>query len=205
MPLHRFTRLDRAIDEVHALFDAWAASGLFAPALDEDSASVLRLAVHEWVANLVQHAAFPNGAEVTLDVTVEPDAVRCVVEDSSAGFDFASQVDEQHALFEAPAPSERGRGLLMLITCTEDLAFQPAAGGHRQRISFSVRDGFGAALFAPLFRPEDLVDDFSLADTLPDAGAAWSGAEAFQNAALPDHSGDGAAPAPHVLPAPDSP
>lgn len=205
MPLHRFTRLDRAIDEVHALFDAWAASGLLAPALDEDSASVLRLAVHEWVANLVQHAAFPNGAEITLEVTVEPDAVRCAVEDSSAGFDFASQVDEQHAIFDAPAPSERGRGLLMLITCTEDLAFQPAAGRQRQRISFSVRDGFGAALFAPLFRPEDLADDFSLADTLPDAGTAWSGAEAFQIG--PDHSGDGAAPAPapRALSAPDSP
>ena len=203
MPFHRFTRLDRAIDEVHALFDAWAASGLLAPALDEDSASVLRLAVHEWIANLVQHAAFPNEAEVTLDVTVEPDAVRCAVEDSSAGFDFAGQVDEQHAIFDAPAPSERGRGLLMLITCTEDLAFQPAAAGQRQRISFSVRDGFGAALFAPLFRPEDLADDFSLADTLPDAGAAWSGAEAFQIGT--DHSGDGAAPAPRALSAPDSP
>ena len=177
MSHHRFTRLDRAIDEVHALFDAWAESGALAPALDEDGASVLRLAVHEWVANLVQHAAFPAGAEVTLDVHVAGDAVHCVDEDTSVGFDFAGQVEQQHAIFDAPAPSERGRGLLMLITCTEDLSFRPATADSPQRISFSVRAGSGAALFAPLFRPEDLTDDFSLADTLPDGGAAWCGVE----------------------------
>ncbi|HEX8386872.1 MAG TPA: ATP-binding protein, partial [Rubricoccaceae bacterium] len=179
MSHHRFTDLHRAIDDVHALFDAWAESGALAPVLDEDGASVLRLAVHEWVANLVQHAAFPKGAEVVLSVAVEGDAVRCSVEDTSVGFDFAGQVERQHAIFDAPAPSERGRGLLMLITCTEELSFRPAGGGRRQRISFCVRSGSGAALFAPLFRPEDLADDFSLADTLPDAGSAWSGVEAF--------------------------
>jgi anti-sigma regulatory factor (Ser/Thr protein kinase) len=186
MSHHRFTRLDQAIDEVHALFDAWAESGALATALDEDGASVLRLAVHEWVANLVQHAAFPAGAEVTLDVDVAGDAVRCVVEDTSVGFDFAGQVEQQHAIFNAPAPSERGRGLLMLITCTEDLSFRPATADSRQRISFSVRAGSGAALFAPLFRPEDLTDDFSLADTLPDGGAAWCGVEAFGEDPLGD-------------------
>ena len=184
MSLHRFTRLDQAIDEVHALFDAWDAHGALAPALDADGSSVLRLAVHEWVANLVQHAAFPNGPEIAVEVSVEGDAVRCAIEDSSVGFDFAGQVERQHAILDAPAPSERGRGLLMLITCTEDLSFRPAMPGRRQRISFCVRAGFGAALFEPLFRPEDLVDDFSLADTLPDAGASWSGTGAFDDGAF---------------------
>ena len=184
MPQHTFTRLDEVIDNVHALFDAWNETGALAPALDDDGASVLRLAVHEWVANLVQHAAFPHGVEVVVSVTVEGDAVQCAVEDSSVGFDFAGQVERQSAILDAPAPSERGRGLLMLITCTEDLTFRPATSGARQRISFRVRSGFGAALFAPLFREEDLAHDFSLADTLPDAGAAWAGVEAFADDGL---------------------
>ncbi len=184
--LHRFTRLDSAIDELHALFDAWDAHGTLAPTLDDDGSSVLRLAVHEWIANLVQHAAFPDGPEILLDVHVEADAVRCVIEDASVGFDFAGQVETQHAVLDGPAPSERGRGLLMLITCTEALSFRPAARGGRQRISFCVRAGTGAALFEPLFRPEDLADDFSLLgpDAAPDFGPA---------------NGDGAAPA-HALP-----
>ena len=212
MSLHRFTRLDQAIDDVHALFDAWDATGALAPALDADSSSVLRLAVHEWVANLVQHAAFPNGPEIAVDVAVEGDAVRCTIEDSSVGFDFAGQVERQHAILDAPAPSERGRGLLMLITCTEDLSFRPALPSRRQRISFCVRAGFGAALFEPLFRPEDLADDFSLADTLPDAGAAWAGDgtfgsgafsdDTFDDGAFPDSGffGDGASSVPLAFP-----
>lgn len=180
MPQFHFTRLDHAIDEVHALFDAWAENGALDGSLDEDGASVLRLAVHEWVANLVQHAAFPAGARITLEIEPGKSVVRCAIEDSSVGFDFAGQVEQQHAILDAPAPSERGRGLLMLITCTEALSFRPATDGHGQRIAFSVRTGTGAALFEPLFRPEDLADDLSLVGQ-PD---------------LPSYSGDGAAPTP---------
>lgn len=180
MPQFHFTRLDQAIDEVHDLFDRWAESGALDGSLDEDGASVLRLAVHEWVANLVQHAAFPAGARITLAIEPGPSVVRCAIEDSSVGFDFAGQVEQQHAILDAPAPSERGRGLLMLITCTEALTFRPAADGHGQRIAFSVRKGTGAALFEPLFRPEDLADDFSLVGPTD----------------VDSYSGDGAAPTP---------
>ena len=138
--LHAFSDLDRLTDEVHALFDAWAEEGRFDGALRPAGVDVLRLAVHEWIANLVQHAAFPDGVEVVLDVEVEGDAVRCALEDSSVGFDFAGQIERQQALLDGPAPSERGRGLLMLVTCTEDLGFRQAGPDHRQRISFVVRD-----------------------------------------------------------------
>ena len=216
MPLHHFTRLDHAIDEVHALFDAWDETGALKASLDEDGASVLRLAVHEWVANLVQHAAFPLGPVITVEIKPEARTVQCIIEDSSVGFDFASQVEQQHAILDAPAPSERGRGLLMLITCTEALSFQPAAPGVRQRIAFRVRAGTGSALFEPLFRPEDLADDFSLIGSLTGLGTfpeadAFPGDLAFTRDAFtrdaPPHAGDGAA---HALagvsrPAPDAP
>ena len=155
MASYRFCDLDHVIDEVHALFDAWAAAGTFGPVLGPEGVEVLRLAVHEWVANLVQHAAFPGEAEVRIEVRVEGDAVRCAVEDTSAGFDFARQLERQRSLLDAPAPSERGRGLLMLVTCAEDLEFRPAAPEAPQRVAFALRDPAGGDL-GPLFRREDL-------------------------------------------------
>lgn len=147
---HSFSDLDTVTDEVHALFDVWTEEGRFQNALQEESVDVLRLAVHEWIANLVQHASFSDGVGITLDIEPGGDGVRCSIEDTSAGFDFARQVEEQQAILDAPAPSERGRGLLMLMMCTQDLAFTEAAGGAPQRIAFTVRN-LGGEIFAPLF------------------------------------------------------
>ena len=118
--------------------------------------AVLRLAAHEWVANLVQHAAFPGPAELALELAIGADGVRCEITDSSHGFDFMEQVDEQEVLLSEPSPSERGRGLLMLVSCAEDLAFRRAGDGLTQQIGFTVRAP-EVDLFASLFRPEDLV------------------------------------------------
>ena len=159
MSRHPFRDLSTIIDGVHALIDGWAESDALAPALDRDGIEVLRLALHEWIANLVQHAAFPNGVEIVVRVEPDDESVFCAVEDSSVGFDFAGQVERQQAILDAPAPSERGRGLLMLITCTENLSFQPAAAGSRQCVSFRVRGAATAPLLASLFRPEDLVGE----------------------------------------------
>lgn len=162
MSRHTFHDLASVIDDVHALFDAWTDAGAFSPPLNEEGVEVLRLAVHEWVANLVQHAAFPNGAVVTLEMEVDGQGVSCAIEDSSVGFDFAGQVEHQQAVMDAPAPSERGRGLLMLVTCTEALTFRPASAGQRQRIGFRVIPPTPGGVFEPLFRPEDLTDEPSL-------------------------------------------
>lgn len=163
MSRHPFRDLSTVVDGVHALLDTWRDEGTLAPALDADGIELLRLALHEWIANLVQHAAFPKGVEVEIAIEVEPDteSVAVAVEDSSAGFDFAGQVERQQTILDAPAPSERGRGLLMLITCTENLSFQPAAPGCRQRVAFRVRGTATAPLLAALFRPEDLASDAS--------------------------------------------
>lgn len=167
--LHAFSDLDHVTDEVHALFDVWTEEGRFEGALQPVGVDVLRLAVHEWIANIVQHAAFPGAVEVVLDVEVDGDGVRCVIEDSSAGFDFATQIERQQALLDGPAPSERGRGLLMLVTCTEGLGFREAAPGVRQRIAFVVRDP-DVDVFAPLFDTADFADLLDDAPT-PDGDA----------------------------------
>ena len=170
---HAFSCLDTITDEVHALFDGWAADRTFATVLGEDGIEVLRLAVHEWIANLVQHATFPGEAVVTLAIGVEGDGVRCAIEDTSAGFDLLGQVEAQKSVMDAPAPSERGRGLLMLISSTTDLTYRPAAGGDRQRISFRVLNP-GQDFFASLFRPEDLAADPTFARSMGDGRAGRS-------------------------------
>ena len=158
MSTHVFTCLDHAVDEVHALFDGWAASGAFEPVLDAEGVDVLRLAVHEWVANLVQHASFPGDPRITLEVTPVADGVRCAITDASDGFDFLGTVQRQQAVLQTPAPSERGRGLLMLLRCAVDLDFEAAGDGVQQHIAFTVRPP-DAEIMAPLFRPADLVPE----------------------------------------------
>jgi len=153
MSTHRFTNLGTVIDDVHALLDAWMDEGSLQPPLNHDGEIVLRLAVHEWIANLVQHASFLSSEpEIWLDVQRNPDAVTVSIEDTSRGFDLLGQLEEQHELLHAPAPSERGRGLLMLITCTDDLNYCPA-GENRQQLSFTLKNP-DEAIFAGLFYPD---------------------------------------------------
>ena len=167
MPTYAFRDLDRAVDEFHAVADGWSAPGPLADALSEEGLHVLVLTLHEWIANLVQHASFPGEPEVVLTVEATGDVVRCAVEDTSAGFDFASQLEHQQTLLDAPAPSERGRGLLMLVSCAEDLRFRPAGPGVRQRLAFAMRDPAGGDMGA-LFRPADLKADPALARSMGD-------------------------------------
>jgi serine/threonine-protein kinase RsbW len=147
----RFRGLEGAVDALHATFDAWEAARTFDQALDPFGRQVLRLAIHEWLANLVQHASFGRRRpDVRLELVRLRDAVACTIEDNSAGFDFERQLATQEQIVGGPRPSERGRGLLMLIACTDDLAYAPA--GRRQRLSFRVRSGAAQrSRLGPLF------------------------------------------------------
>ncbi len=167
MPTYAFTDLDRAVDRLHAVYAGWAGDGPLVDVLGQDGLHVLQLTLHEWVANLVQHAAFGGDHEIVLVIEADGDAVRCAIEDTSAGFDFAEQIGHQQALLDAPAPSERGRGLLMLVTCAEELEYRPAGPGVRQRLAFAMHDPAGNSL-ADLFRPADLETDPSLVRSMGD-------------------------------------
>lgn len=162
-----FHGLDAVVDEVHALFASWAEQGTLDDTLNDDGLYVLQLAVHEWIANIVQHAAF-GGRVPVIAVTLaqDGDGLRCVIEDNSDGFDFERQIGHQQALAAAPEPGERGRGLLMLIACTEDLSYEQEASG-RQRLGFVVRSPIPADAFVLLFpSSDDLGADALGADAL---------------------------------------
>ncbi|WP_412063527.1 ATP-binding protein [Rubrivirga sp. IMCC45206] len=170
MPTYAFTDFEHAVDRLHAVCDGWAAGGPYVDLLGDDGLHVLRLTLHEWIANLVQHAAYDGDQEILLTIGVDGDAVRCVVEDTSNGFDFARQIQRQQQILDAPAPSERGRGLLMLVTCAEELEFRPATETARQRLAFALRDPAGGDL-GTLFRAADLQSDPALVHSMGDGQA----------------------------------
>ena len=184
MPPFHVHGLDRFVDDVHAQFDAWAEDDEIASAISPDGLAVLRLAAHEWVANLVQHAQFCGPAELVISLEVVDGGVRCQIEDSSQGFDFVRQLDAQQSIFDAPAPSERGRGLLMLVSCAEDLTFREADTDHSQQIAFTVRTP-EEHLFAPLFRPEDLSLDGPMDDRSTETFESRGDGEADTSAPVP--------------------
>ena len=158
--VRRFHDLARVVDDVHAVFDGWVEGNAFAGALDQFGLLVMKLAVHEWIANLVQHASFGGRLpEITLTVRPERGGLHCAIEDNSDGFDFRGQVTAQAETVNGEAPPERGRGLLMLLACTEELAYEGADGGS-QRLAFVIR--------LPV-APE------SLADLFPDEGGSDEG------------------------------
>ena len=140
-----FDDLGSSVEELHRLFDAWERSDAPIGYLESFSFNVLRFAVHEWVANLVQHADFGDRAPVIrLGLAPQEGCVHCTIEDNSRGFDFQDQIEKQRVSVEAPLPPERGRGLLMLIACAENLRYhQPLAPSdphaeHWHRLTFSI-------------------------------------------------------------------
>ncbi len=132
-----FQDLDTLIEQVHALFDTWESEDYLPASMNVAMLYQLKIAVHEWLANLVQHANFENE---TTDVrlTVEPveERIYCVIEDNSDGFvlDMHLEIEPEY-LDSLP---ERGMGLLILKICTEDLLYQRSEFGENNRLEFYV-------------------------------------------------------------------
>lgn len=120
---YRFHDPDRVIDHVHELFEQWEADSTLAPYVDADTLYRLKLAVHEWLANLVQHADFQD-REPLISVTVAPNCsgIHCAIEDNSEGFDLDGHFSVKREVLDAFP--ERGMGLLMIKSCTADLVYR---------------------------------------------------------------------------------
>jgi len=142
-----FMELHRVIDELHGLFEEWERADALLSYLDPDTIQLFRLAVHEWVANLVQHADFSNREpNITLNVIPNGRRVRCVIEDNSEGFPFPEQIDVQRNAL-TPFP-ERGMGLLMLNAATEYFEYSETEDGCR-RLEFTVSSDADSCLDIP--------------------------------------------------------
>lgn len=96
----------------------------------------LQLAVHEWLANLVQHARFSAGPpHVQLTVDEDGDAVACTIEDNSEGFNLDEALEKRRQGL-SPLP-ERGMGLLILFACASEIQYDRNRAG-RNRLHFVV-------------------------------------------------------------------
>lgn len=133
---HRFHGFDALIDGARELFEQWKREEVFSPPLDTNGLERAKLAVHEWLANLVQHADFQGREpEVVLTVSVEQDRLRCVIIDNSEGFDIGPHLSaKQDILRTFP---ERGMGIMLLRCSTSELSYRRLADG-RHRLEFFV-------------------------------------------------------------------
>lgn len=133
---HQFRDLDAIVDRVHALFDQWERTALFPPSIPEPIRYMVRLAVHEWIANLVQHADFQDREPmIHIDLYPEEDRILCFIEDNSEGFDLDMNLRIRESMLERFP--ERGMGLLMIASCTEELTYTRLENGHF-RLAFTV-------------------------------------------------------------------
>ena len=123
----KYTDLDQAIDEVQSLADTWPTAQLNGT-LDDETLHCTSLVLHEWIANLHQHADFCDGVPlVEVRLSSQEHRVHCSVLDNSEGFEldahFPTADDDLEAL------PERGMGLRIIRTCTDDLSYKTTDNG----------------------------------------------------------------------------
>jgi serine/threonine-protein kinase RsbW len=136
-PAYRqYDDLDCAIDEMRDLLDGWIDDYGTADPRQQQSLRFAQLILHEWLANLSQHARFPERTpRVWIRLEPHDAAIRCWIEDNSTGFDLEKHLDGQQ---EAPRVfPERGMGLQIIDACAEEYAYEATEEG-RYRFMFSI-------------------------------------------------------------------
>ncbi len=119
----RYSDLEDVVDRVHALFVRWEREGTFQPPLDVAALHQLKLAVHEWLSNLIQHADFDDREPMlSLAFARNRENVWCAIDDNSQGFDLNAQLNARSEILEKFP--ERGMGLLMIKACTKKLSYR---------------------------------------------------------------------------------
>ncbi|PSQ63888.1 MAG: ATP-binding protein [Bacteroidetes bacterium QH_1_61_8] len=130
-----YTDLNRALDEVRPLLEDWAAEHDEAAAPSDDTVRYTQLVLHEWIANLLQHAHFKSRAPtVQIRASTENRHITCAVIDNSEGFDLAEQLSPDDDADDFP---ERGMGLQIIDACTNQLSYTSTASG-RHRLEFTI-------------------------------------------------------------------
>ena len=135
-----FHGLNGVIDAMHGLFKEWDSDRVFYPPLDALALERTKIAVHEWLANLVQHADFGSREpEVRITLETKNSRVECTIEDNSQGFDVEERMLTVETVFHELPDSfpERGMGLMLVVTSTEDLTYIDVAE-DRHRLKFFV-------------------------------------------------------------------
>ena len=145
--MHYFRNLDTIIDDVHQLFDALEKQLDDSGTLPIETLHTAKMAIHEWVANIVQHSEFDNGApEIGVCLSQRGERLFCMVEDNSAGFDLAGYLDSHEGI--TTVLPDRGMGLLLLKACSEELCYRTLPNGKNQ-LEFYITDNEDSFLEIP--------------------------------------------------------
>lgn len=134
----RFLDLYEAVEGVQEHFQ----QQLEAPSTNgtADALCRLKLAVHEWMANLVRHASFGGRTpEVRVRIWRQGAHFRCIIEDNSDGFDLTTQLQQRAEISAAAAALPEGGMGLLLLKASTDHAEYTALSEERNRLRLSVR------------------------------------------------------------------
>lgn len=131
-----YTNLNRALDEVRSALEEWAAGQEAATAPSDDMVHHTQLVLHEWIANLLQHASYGDRSpELKIHASAEDRHITCTVVDNSEGFDLAERLSQaEEAAENLP---EGGMGLRIISACTDRLSYTSTESG-RYRLEFSI-------------------------------------------------------------------
>jgi serine/threonine-protein kinase RsbW len=131
-----YTDLDRALDEVRTVIETWSGSMDGPAGPNGETIQYTQLVLHEWIANLLQHADFEEHPPfLRIRLTYQDRQIRCVVVDNSSGFDLTDRLPaDQEAMDDLP---ERGMGLRIIDACTDTLSYAPTDSGCH-RFEFSI-------------------------------------------------------------------
>jgi len=123
-----YSDLDRALDEVRSVIETWSSTLDDPTAPNGETIQYTQLVLHEWIANLLQHADFDDRSpSILIRLTPKEEHVRGTVEDNSTGFDLTSRLPEtKEPLDDLP---ERGMGLRIIDACTDHLSYHSTDDG----------------------------------------------------------------------------
>ena len=132
----KYTDLNRALDEVRSVLEKWSAAQKKGSAPKAETVRYTQLVLHEWIANLLQHADFRDRTPtVEIRLSCKNRHIICVVTDNSEGFDLGERLpDEEEIMDDLP---ERGMGLRIINACTDSLSYTSTEAGH-YRFEFSI-------------------------------------------------------------------
>lgn len=111
-----------------------AATGVLAPETAQSLLSRAELAVHEACVNVIDHARLAPGEGIGLSLVLEDDRLTVEIEDRGRPFDL-----EAVRLPEKSVPQERGFGVTIIRSLTDELAYHRAGSVNRLVLTF----GFG--------------------------------------------------------------
>jgi serine/threonine-protein kinase RsbW len=131
-----YSDLNHALDDVRAMLQEWCRQFDEASAPRPETIRYTQLVLHEWIANLLQHADFEDRCpNVRIRLRAENRHVNCSVIDNSEGFDLADRVPSRDE--ELENLPERGMGLRIINACTDELSYTSTNTG-RHRFEFSI-------------------------------------------------------------------